>query len=81
MERTMSEESKYDLEELVRLWKLDYQQLARAPGEASGRLREARFVMQAKVAWETRLYIHITTAATVVMSLATIVMAVNTFTN
>jgi hypothetical protein len=75
----MSENDKYDREELDRLWKLNYEELAKAPGQPNGRLREARFVMQAKVAWETRLYMRVTTAATVVMSIATIVMMIGTF--
>jgi hypothetical protein len=71
--------SLYDLAELDRLWNLNYEQLSKAPGQPNGRLREARFVMQARVAWETRRYMLITTVATVVMTIATIVMAVGTF--
>jgi len=41
-------------EALKRLWKLEYEELAVAPGEPGARLREARFIMQARVAFETR---------------------------
>jgi hypothetical protein len=75
----MSEADRYNRDELDRLWKFNYEQLAKAPTEPNARLREARFVMQAKVAWETQRYMRITTAATVVMSIATIVQAIGTF--
>ena len=55
----MGEEQQYDLGELKRLWKLDYESLAMAPAEPNGRLREVRFVLQAKVALETRLCMRV----------------------
>jgi hypothetical protein len=74
----MSEEDKdYSSAELKRLWKLKYEELVMAPGEPGARLREARFVMQAKVAHETRRLGIIMACATVVMTIATIVMALN----
>jgi hypothetical protein len=78
----MSEEGQNDIEELKRLWKLDYESLAMAPGQPNGRLREARFVLQAKVALETRLLIKSTfwmAVATFAMALATIAMTIITF--
>jgi len=78
----MGEEQKYDLGELKRLWNLDYESLAMAPAEPNGRLREARFVLQAKVALETRSLIKSTfwmAVATFAMALATIAMTVITF--
>ena len=51
---------KYDSERLKRLWKLDYESLAMDPGEPDGSLTLARFVLQAKVARETRLMIKST---------------------
>jgi hypothetical protein len=78
----MSEEKQYDIEELKRLWKLDYESLVMAPGQPNGRLRVARFVLQAKVALETRLLIKSTfwmAVATFAMALATIAMTIITF--
>jgi hypothetical protein len=78
----MSDEQKYDIEELKRLWKLDYKSLAMAPGQPNGRLRDARFVIQAKAALETRSLIRMTfwmAVATFAMAIATIAMAVVTF--
>jgi hypothetical protein len=77
----MNEESGYDPDELDRLWIMDYEELAKAPGRPNGRLREARFVMQAKVANETRRLIWMTflmALATFAMAVATIIMAVAT---
>ncbi len=72
----MSEEEKeYSSAELKRLWKLRYKELAMAPGEPGARLREARFIMQAKAARETRLLGIVMACATVIMTIATIVMA------
>ena len=51
---------KYDSEQLQRLWKLDYESLAMDPGKPDGSLTLARFVLQAKVAQETRLMIKST---------------------
>jgi hypothetical protein len=51
---------KYDSEQLQRLWKLDYESLAMHPGESDGSLTLARFVLQAKVALETRSMIKST---------------------
>ena len=65
----------YDRKELERLWKLTYRQLALAPGDEGARLREARFVLEARAAAETRLLGIIMAVATVVMTLATVVMA------
>jgi hypothetical protein len=76
----MSDEERYDPEELERLWKLDYDKLAMDPGR-SGRLREARFVMQAKVALETRSLIKYTfwmMVGTFALAIATIVLAIVT---
>ena len=73
---------KYDIDELRRLWKLDYKLLAEAPGGPNGRLREARFVMQAKAALETQSLIRITfwmAVATFLLALATIALAVLEF--
>jgi len=70
-----SDEKGYDKSELERLWKLSYEQLALAPGEKGARLREARFIMQARAARETRQLGVIMTIATIAMTLATIVMA------
>ena len=75
----MTEDQKYDRAELERLWKLKYEDLVKAPGEPNARLREARFVMQAKVASETRFLGVVMAVATVVMAIATIVMAIGTF--
>jgi hypothetical protein len=72
----MSEEEKgYSSAELKRLWKLKYKDLAMAPGEPGARLRETRFIMQAKAARETRQLGIVMACATVVMTFATIVMA------
>jgi hypothetical protein len=70
----MNDEGQYDIEELKRLWKLDYESLALAPGQPNGRLREARFVMQAKVALETLKMIN----STYWMAVATFAMAIGT---
>jgi len=51
---------KYDSEKLKRLWELDYESLAMNPGEPDGSLTLARFVLQAKVALETRSMIKST---------------------
>ncbi len=75
----MNDKTQYDLAELKRLWKLNYQELVEAPGQSGGRLREARFVMQAKVASETRRLGVIMAFATIVMTIATIIMALNSF--
>jgi hypothetical protein len=77
----MSDEPQCDLAELKRLWKMSYQDLVEAPGQPSGRLREARIVMQAKVAMETRRLGVIMALATIAMTIATFVMAVNSFLN
>jgi len=69
------ENQQYDAVELKRLWKLSYEDLALAPGEPGARLREARFIMQARAARETRLLGLVMAFATVVMTLATIVQA------
>jgi hypothetical protein len=79
MENRTTEHRQYDRAELERLWKLKYSELIKAPSEPKARLREARFVMQAKVASETRLLQIITALATAVMAVATIVMAIGTF--
>jgi hypothetical protein len=70
----MNDEKQYDKEALEHLWKLDYDKLVTAPGEPNGRLREARFVMQAKVAFETRKLIN----STYWMAVATFAMAIGT---
>ncbi|WP_143135552.1 hypothetical protein [Burkholderia ubonensis] len=75
----MSEDEKgYSGEELKRLWKLKYEELALAPGEPGARLREARFIMQARVALETRRLGIVTTCSTVIMAIATVVMTIAT---
>ena len=71
----MSEDEQYDGAELKRLWKLKYRELAMAPGEPGARLWEARFIMQARVARETHQLGIVMACATVVMTFATIVMA------
>jgi hypothetical protein len=78
----MNEDEKYDIDELRRLWNLDYESLAMAPGQPNGRLREARFVMQAKAALETRKMITSTywmAVATFAMAIGTIALAVLEF--
>ena len=67
--------STYDSQLLKELWNRRYKDLVMAPGEPGGRLREARFVMQARVAAETRRLSLATTLASVVMCIATIIMA------
>ncbi len=71
------EKEPYDRDVLVSLWKMNYDELVEAPSEV-GRLREARFVMQAKVAWETRRYMRMTTWATIVLAFATVLLAIAT---
>ncbi len=71
-----ADDNGYSAAELARLWKLSYKELAMAPGEPSTRLREARFIMQAKVALETRRLQFVIAAATVVMTVATVVLAI-----
>lgn len=46
-------EKQYDPDVLKQLWDDGYDELVKYPGKPGGRLREARFVMQAKVAHET----------------------------
>jgi hypothetical protein len=75
----MSEDKQYDRAELKRLWKLKCGELATAPGEPGARLREARFIMQARAARETRRLGIVMACATVVMTLATIVMALKSW--
>ena len=75
----MSEnEKEYSQAELKRLWELKYDELALAPGEPGARLREARFIMQARAAHEARRMGFVMALATVVMTIATIVMAIAT---
>ena len=74
----MSDDEQYDSAELKRLWKLKYKELALVPGEPGARLREARFIMQARAAWETRQLGVVMAFATVVMTVATIAMTVAT---
>jgi hypothetical protein len=71
------EKKPYDRDVLVSLWKMKYEDLVEAPSEV-GRLREARFVMQARVAWETHRYMRMTTWATVVLAVATVILAMAT---
>ena len=68
-------EEGYDSEELSRLWKLNYKELAMAPGRPNARLREARFIMELRVANETRQLGIIMMLATIIMAVATVVMA------
>jgi hypothetical protein len=75
----MSNEEQYDLEELKRFWKLDYEQLAMAPGQPGARLREARFILQVRVALEARRLAVVMAIATVAMTIATIAMAIAAF--
>ena len=72
------QEKKYDVDELKRLWQLNYEKLALAPGETDS-LREARFILQLKVAQEARRVAFVMALATVVMTVATIAMAVAAF--
>jgi hypothetical protein len=81
MPEISEDHEKYDIKELQRLWELDYKSLAMDPGK-TGRLREARFVMQAKIAFEARSMINSTfwlTIATGAMAVATIALAAITF--
>jgi hypothetical protein len=48
------DEARYDPAALRRLWAMSYEQLAMAPGEEGARLREARFILQTKLAYETQ---------------------------
>jgi hypothetical protein len=76
------DQDQYDLEMLKRLWKLDYESLAMAPGQGGGRLREARYILQTKVALETRSLIRSTfwlAVATVILAIATVALTVITF--
>ena len=73
------ESSPYSAKELKRLWALKYEDLAMAPGEPGARLREARFILQVKVAYETRRSGIIMTWATLVMAAATVALAVATY--
>jgi hypothetical protein len=79
----MSHHEKYDPKLLALLWKLDYEQLVMAPGKVDGcGLAEARFVLQAKVALETRSLIRSTfwmAVGTFVLAVATIAVAVITY--
>lgn len=50
----------YDLKLLNELWETDYKGLVTAAGEKGGRLREPRFVMQARVAYEARNMARVT---------------------
>jgi hypothetical protein len=70
------DDNEYNAAELARLWKLSYKELAMVPGEPGARLREARFIMQAKVALETRRLQFVIAVATVVMTIATVVLAI-----
>lgn len=67
----MNEDSKYSKEQLEKYWSLSYRELVFA---AKDGLRLPRFVMQAKVAMETRRLIWMT----FFMALATFFMAVAT---
>ena len=67
----MNEDSKYPKEQLEKYWSLSYRELVIA---AKDGLRFPRFVMQAKVAMETRRLIWMT----FIMSLATFAMAIAT---
>jgi hypothetical protein len=75
----MSNHEKHDPKLLALLWKLDYEQLVMAPGEVDGcGFTEARFVLQAKVALETRSLIRSTfwmAVGTFVLAVATIAVA------
>jgi hypothetical protein len=83
----MSDERHHDIVELERLWHLDYKELAMAPGkpmspgEPKASLTMARFVLQGRVALETKSLIKSTfwlAVATAVMAIATIALAVIT---
>jgi len=69
------QEEGYDAAELARLWSLNYKELAMAPGKPNARLREARFIMEMRAANETRRYGFVVMLATVVMAVATAIMA------
>lgn len=76
---------KYDQQELRRLWKLDYESLAMAPGDPKHPkvgMTEARFILQARVALENRSLIKSTfwlAVATIAVALGTIAMSVLEF--
>ena len=78
----MSNHDKHDPKLLPDLWKLNYKRLVMAPLEVPGcHFTEARFVLQAKVALETRLLIWSTfglAVGTSVLAVATIALAVIT---
>jgi hypothetical protein len=71
----MNEEPRYNRERLEELWDMSYKEILLAAAELGGNLREPRFVMQAKVAMETRRLIWMTFA----MVVATFAMAIATF--
>ena len=76
----MSDESHHDREQLEKLWAKDYESIAMYPGEIAsgatkGSLTLARFVLQAKVALETRSLIR----STFWLAVATTATAVATF--
>ena len=72
------EDKGYSADELKRLWKLSHEDLALAPGQPGARIREARFIMQAKVAFEASRSGAIIARATIVMAAATVVLAIAT---
>ena len=78
MSEAKHEDEPYDPVALDRLWKMNYEELAKAPA-SEGRIREARFILQVKVASETRRFASITTVSTVVLTVATLVIAIGTF--
>jgi len=78
-EKGDDESSPYSAKELKRLWALKYEDLAMAPGEPGARLREARYILQVKVAHETRRSGLIMMWATVVMAAATVALVVATY--
>ena len=74
----MSDKKDYDLNYLRELWDMSYEELAEAPGKKGDRLREPRFVMETKVAFEAQQLGRKMTWISVVMAIATIVMMIST---
>lgn len=77
----------HDIEQLKHLWSLDYEPLAMSPGKITpkgtmGDLTLARFVLQSKVALDSRSLVKATlllAAATFATAFATVVLCVIEF--
>ena len=73
-------EKKYNVDELKRLWDMkNFEELALAPGGERDNLREARFIIQAKVAQQAYRVAVVMALASIVMTIATIAMVVAEF--